>query len=226
MITYPTIRPLRLDDYRGTAEEEQLDRVQHLASGLRGMRVNHVNSTAHGGGVAEILRSLVPLMRDVGLEARWLVIPGSDDFFRTTKRLHNLLQGAEGELSPGEVARYAGHVQHVAKELRRRGESADAWVMHDPQSLPLPALLPQERAPIWICHIDTTAPNQSAVEAVLPWMEAYPLLVFSLQEYTLPQLDPCRIRVVPPAIDPLQTKNICPGPATARRTSGRTPGEQ
>ena len=221
MVTYPPTRPLRLEDYRGIAEKQQLDRVRHLASGLKGMRVNHVNSTADGGGVAEILRSLVPLMRDVGVDARWLVIPGNDDFFRTTKRLHNLPQGAEGELSREEVASYTGHVQHVAKSLRLQGESADAWVMHDPQSLPLATFLPQEQPAIWICHIDTTAPNQSAVQALLPWMEAYPLLVFSLQDYILPQLDPCRTRVVPPAIDPLQPKNCSPGLDAARKTMAR-----
>ena len=220
MVTYPTTQPLRVRDYRGVATEEQLDSVQHLASGLKGLRIMHVNSTADGGGVAEILRSLVPLMRDAGLDAQWMVIPGNEEFFRTTKRLHNLLQGAEGGLSPEEVSGYLWHVQDVAWNLRRQGVGADIWVMHDPQSLPLAAFL-SDHPSIWVCHIDSTAANQSAFEALVPWMEAYSLLVFSLHQYVLPQLCLRRVRVAPPAIDPLRTKNISPCPQAAREIMGK-----
>ena len=103
MVTYPTTRPLRLRDYQGIVPEEQLDRVQRLASELKGVRIMNVHSSADGGGVAEILHSLVPLMRDVGLDAQWMVMPGNEEFFGTTKRLHNLLQGADGALSKKEV---------------------------------------------------------------------------------------------------------------------------
>ncbi len=181
----------------------------------------HVNSTADGGGVAEILRSLVPLMVDVGLDARWLVIPGSEAFFQTTKRLHDLLQGAPGELSPVEVSAYVSHIRKVAREIQHQGIRADIWVMHDPQSLPLAAFLPQDQASIWVCHIDTTAPNPGAVEALLPWLKTYSRQVFSLPEYVLPQLDQCRIRVAPPAIDPLQTKNRIPDLATTQAAMSR-----
>jgi trehalose synthase len=91
--------------------------------------------------------------------------------------------------------------------MQEQGISADIWVMHDPQSLPLAAFMTQNQRAMWVCHIDTTAPNQSAAGALLPWLQAYPLIVFSLPQYILPALDPCQTRVAPPAIDPLLGKN-------------------
>jgi trehalose synthase len=212
---------LRLDDYHEIAPEEQLDKIRGLASGLKGLRIAHVNSTADGGGFAEILRSLVPLMRDVGLDAQWLVMPGHEAFFEITKKLHNLMQGAEGELSAKEVSAYVAQSWKVSRAMREQGISADIWVMHDPQSLPLAAFLPETQPSLWICHIDTTAPNQSAAAALLPWLQAYPLIVFSLPQYILPALDPGRIRVAPPAIDPLLPKNRRPDLATAKSIIAR-----
>ncbi len=214
-------RPLRLDDYREIAPAEQLDKVRDLAADLKGLRIVHVNSTADGGGVAEILRSLVPLMRDVGLDAQWLVMPGHEAFFEITKKLHNLMQGADGVLSAQEVSTYVAQSWKVSRAMQEQGISADIWVMHDPQSLPLAAFLPQNQRAMWVCHIDTTAPNQSAAGALLPWLQTYPLIVFSLPQYILPALDPCQTRVAPPAIDPLLGKNCRPDLATARAIIAR-----
>jgi trehalose synthase len=214
-------RPLRLDDYREIAPEEQLDKVRNLAADLKGLRIVHVNSTADGGGVAEILRSLVPLMRDVGLDAQWLVMPGHEAFFEITKKLHNLMQGADGVLSAQEVSTYVAQGWKVSRAMQEQGISADIWVMHDPQSLPLAAFLPQNQHAMWVCHIDTTAPNQSAAGTLLPWLQTYPLIVFSLPQYILPALDPCQTRVAPPAIDPLLGKNCRPDLATARAIIAR-----
>ena len=214
-------RPLRLDDYREIAPEEQLDKVRDLAADLKGLRIVHVNSTADGGGVAEILRSLVPLMRDVGLDAQWLVMPGHEAFFEITKKLHNLMQGADGELSAQEVSAYVAQSWKVSRAMQEQGISADIWVMHDPQSLPLAAFLPQNQRAMWVCHIDTTAPNQSAAGALLPWLQTYPLIVFSLPQYILPALDPCQTRVAPPAIDPLLPKNRRPDLTTVKSIIAR-----
>jgi trehalose synthase len=214
-------RPLRLDDYREIAPEEQLDKVRNLAADLKGLRIVHVNSSADGGGVAEILRSLVPLMRDVGLDAQRLVMPGHEAFFEITKKLHNLMQGADGELSAQEVSTYAAQCWKVSRAMQEQGISADIWVMHDPQSLPLAAFLPQNQHAMWVCHIDTTAPNQSAAGALLPWLQAYPLIVFSLPQYVLPALDPCQTRVAPPAIDPLLPKNRRPDLTTVKSIIAR-----
>ena len=91
------------------APAEQLALGAEAGGALRDARVIHVNSTAVGGGVAEVLKSLTPLMSDCGPETEWMVIRGTDDFFEITKRLHNLLQGADGELTQGELERYVAH---------------------------------------------------------------------------------------------------------------------
>ena len=209
-------RVLRLDDYREVAPEEQLDRARDLARDLKGLRVMHVNSTADGGGVAEILRSLVPLMRDVGLDAQRMVMPGDDTFFEITKKMHNLMQGADGELSAEETSLYLNQSWKVSKTIREQEIGADIWVMHDPQTLPLASFLPHNRHVMWICHIDTTEPNQSAVAAVTPWLNAYPRVVFSLHQYILPGLDTSATRIAPPAIDVTSPKNQKPDLEEAR----------
>lgn len=207
-------RVLKLDDYREIASEAQLDLARDLAAGLRGMRVIHVNSTADGGGVAEILRSMVPLMRDMGLDTHWMVMPGHQAFFEITKKMHNLMQGAEGQLSAEEMSSYLAQSWRVSQEIQKQGISADIWVMHDPQSLPLAAFLPGQAA-MWVCHIDTTQPNQGTAAALRPWLEAYPLVVFSLPQYVLPGLEPNTTRIAPPAIDALLQKNRRPDLDTA-----------
>ena len=211
-----TMNPVRLDDYEGIAPAAQLEEVRRRARHLKGVRVVHVNSTANGGGVAEILRSMVPLMGDLGLDVQWYVMPGDESFFEITKRLHNLLQGAPGEISPTAWDIYTGHARQVAAGLQSQGVEADAWIMHDPQSLPLVAFLPSGQRAMWVCHIDTTAPNPSAVEGVLPWLGYYGLVLFSMGQYVLPQLSSERVRVTPPAIDPLRLKNQDPGVPAAR----------
>ena len=215
MIVENLDRNIRLDSYREIAPEHQLDQARDLALGLKGLRVVHVNSTADGGGVAEILRSLVPLMRDVGLDAQWMVMPGHDAFFEVTKKMHNLLQGAQGEISAQELSLYIAQSWKVSKAIKEQGITADVWVMHDPQSLPLAAFLPDQQA-MWVCHIDTTEPNQRTAAALMPWLAAYPLMLFSLPQYILPGLDPEITRVAPPAIDPLVRKNQQPDLDTAR----------
>ncbi|MFQ6031122.1 MAG: glycosyltransferase [Dehalococcoidia bacterium] len=211
-------RVLKLEQFRGVALDEQLDQVQQLAAGLKGLRVMHVNSTADGGGVAEILQSMVPLMRDIGLDTQWMVIPGNDEFFNITKKLHNLMQGAEGVLTAEEASFYVAHSHKVSKMIREQGIAADLWVMHDPQSLPLYSFLPEINAVMWVCHIDTTAPNQTAAGALFPWMQTYPLTVFSMPQYVLPNLDQSLTRIAPPAIDPLLVKNLRPDRDAARAT--------
>ncbi len=110
-------KTLKLEDYRGIGLPAQLDQAQRLAIGLKGLRVMNVNSTADGGGVAEILRSMVPLMRDVGIDAQWMVIPGNEAFFEITKKLHNLMQGGQGELTAAEVSTYVAQSWDVSKEI-------------------------------------------------------------------------------------------------------------
>ena len=196
-----------LADYRGIVPAGLIESVQAIAHRLKGLRVVHVNSTREGGGVAEILRSLGPLMDDVGLDVSWYVIDAPEEFFQVTKKLHNLLQGAEGDLSDTEMEIYESQAQEMAARMKGLRITADVWVMHDPQSLPLASLLPDVQRALWVCHIDTSAPNKGALARLTPWMQAYSRILFSMEEYVVLGLNPSVVSIVRPAIDPLSLKN-------------------
>jgi trehalose synthase len=157
-------------------------------------------------------------MIDAGIHSDWMVMEGAPEFFEITKRLHNLLQGAEGVLTGDELDRYVDHNARVARELKAQGVSSDVWVLHDPQSLPLASFLPPGAEIIWVCHIDTTLPNPQVIQQLLPLMQRAGRVVFSLPQYVVDGLDISRVHIVPPAIDPLLPKNIEPDARFVRRT--------
>src|SRR5207253_275872 len=121
------------------------------------LRVAHINATPSGGGVAEILRSIVPLMQCIGLDVSWYVLPPEDAFFAVTKQFHNALQGRPGRLTQNHRGTYLAYLERVAASMRNM--HADVWVIHDPQPLALRQLVPLRGATIWRCHIDCSAPN-------------------------------------------------------------------
>ena len=161
--------------------------------------------------MAEILQSMVPLMNALGIATERVVIDPPSQFFQVTKRIHNLLQGAEGSLSKEELEIYYGSIQQVADELRRRPVTADVWFFHDPQLLPLAGLLPRasREVRVWVAHIDLTTPNPGVMDTLLPLVHDYDRLIFSLPSYVpvgLGETPP--FSVAPPAIDPLSVKNV------------------
>lgn len=205
---------ISLDAYRPYMDSEMADELSSVAAELRGLRVAHLNATAIGGGVAEILQSMVPLFNALGIVTERIVInPTEAEFFQVTKKIHNLLQGAEGSLSDRELEVYYDNLRQVAKAMRRDELSADVWFMHDPQLLPLAGMLQQGRSCnsgtwLWICHIDLTHPNQSAIDSLLPMLQDYHHLIFSLQQYVpVRQVADKPVYIAPPAIDPLAEKN-------------------
>ncbi len=196
--------------YRPLISSQLSDQLTGVAEQLRGRRIVHVNSTAKGGGVAEILQSMTPLMNALGIETEWIVINPPAEFFQVTKRIHNLLQGAPGTLSAEELKVYFGSIEDVAAEFRTSNAEADIWFMHDPQLLPLAGMLRENRGGVWnwVCHIDLTAPNASVLETLLPLTQDYDQLVFSLESYVPKELAGTpRVRIAPPAIDPVSAKN-------------------
>jgi trehalose synthase len=206
--------PISLDAYRPYMDSEMADELSSVAAELRGLRVAHLNATAIGGGVAEILQSMVPLFNALGIVTERIVInPTEAEFFQVTKKIHNLLQGAEGSLSERELEVYYDNLRQVAKAMRRDELSADVWFMHDPQLLPLAGMLQEGRSCnsatwLWICHIDLTHPNQSAIDSLLPMLQDYHHLIFSLQQYVpVRQVADKPVYIAPPAIDPLAGKN-------------------
>jgi trehalose synthase len=206
--------PVSLDDYLPYMYPSQAEELLSLASETRHLRIAHLNSTATGGGVAEVLQSIVPLFNALGIETERIVInPTDPEFFDVTKKIHNLLQGAEGSLTDQELEIYHENIRRVAMAMSKDKVYADVWFMHDPQLLPLAGLLRNNgasasRAWFWICHIDLTHPNESALESLLPLHTDYDDLIFSLDDY-VPRgmLNDTPVHIAPPAIDPLTGKN-------------------
>lgn len=197
-----------LADYRSIVRRDLYDEVKELGQRLEGARVLHINATSFGGGVAEILYTLVPLMRDAGLQTEWGVMFGAEPFFNVTKGFHNALQGAEYELSVEDRAIYEEYNRQSAAALE---DEWDIIFVHDPQ----PALIKHfsggyspDTKWIWRCHIDTSTPNRRVLDYLEPYIRDYDAQVYTMQEYTPPDLELPNLVLIPPAIDPLSPKNM------------------
>ena len=193
-------------NYRRIVGDELIDEIDALARELRGIRVCHVNSTGFGGGVAELLSRHVPLANALGIRTDWRLIQGTPEFFTVTKALHNALQGAPYALSESAKAIYL----HVNRESAKLLESEyDVFFVHDPQPAAFrEAIGASDARWIWRCHIDTSAPNLEVAEFLLPFVGSYDAVVFTMKEFMLPGLRAKRVAIIPPAIDPLSTKNM------------------
>jgi len=139
----------QLRDYSSLVSEEILSEIERLTGRLKGLRVIHINATPQGGGVAEILNSLTPLLRGVGIDAEWYAIPLDKSSAAITKSLHHFLQGNPGYLTSEQSDIYLTHNQKAALELKNRSIAADVWVIHDPQVLPLVDFLPDAVKTVW-----------------------------------------------------------------------------
>ena len=194
--------------YHQLLEPQLTTSLAALSQKTRGTRIVHLNSTAVGGGVAEILRSLVPISKGLGLDTDWYAITPPKSFFDVTKKIHNLLQGAEGHLSTEEMENYI-HFGGTSKTLDVGPLAADVLFLHDPQLLPLMSLIPEVHRPlvVWVCHIDLSTPNIEVLEALLPYICEADALVFSMAAYIPSNLGNVPVHVIPPAIDPLSVKN-------------------
>ena len=201
-----------LADYTHIAGRDLIAEVRELAEPLKGHRVVHVSATAFGGGVSEILYTLVPLMRDVGLDCEWQVIYGREEFFNATKLLHNALQGNPQDLTEEQWETWRRYNEMNAREL---APGWDVCVVHDPQAAALYHLVPEKaRGWIWRCHIDMSTPNPDTIARLLPYIEDYPEALFHMADY-VPNGMAGRVDVVPPAIDPLAPKNMALSPEDA-----------
>jgi trehalose synthase len=204
-----------LDAYEGIAPAPILAELREHARALQGARILHVNATPYGGGVSELLRSSVPLVRDLGLHVDWKVIGGNPDFFHATKALHNALQGAPQSLTEAEQTAYRDCVRENAATL---DGDYDLIVIHDPQPVGLLQAHGKGRARwVWRCHIDTSEPNPDAWSFLLPYLEGFDAAVFTMSEFIPPGLPVARTATIAPAIDPLSPKNIDLDPGTANQ---------
>jgi trehalose synthase len=196
-----------LADYQDIVGADVIDQLRQLARGLRGLKVVHVNSTRTGGGVAEILSRLVPLKQELGIDASWEVIRGTEDFFTVTKHFHNGLQGNQVSISQKLLDEYERLNRENAEELRGTLEQADIVFIHDPQPAPLLQFTPGRKGKwIWRCHIDVSRPYRPVWKYLSPFIEHYDADIWSLASFARPMNHPQYL--IPPSIDPLAEKNI------------------
>jgi trehalose synthase len=203
-----------LADYTHLAGRPLIEEIKELAAELEGLKVLHLSATAFGGGVSEILYTLVPLMQDVGLHVEWQVMLGREEFYNATKRLHNALQGDPESLSEEEWKVFERYNALNATEF---SGGWDVIIVHDPQPLAVHKHVPDKaRTWVWRCHIDLSAPNPDAVERVVPMISEYDHCVFHIRDYVPAGMDGNpSVHIVPPAIDPLSPKNMALSPEDA-----------
>ncbi len=209
---------MHLDDYEARAhlapavrelEAEAISVSQHLA----GRTVWMVNSTAQGGGVAEMLPTMVALLRDLGIQTEWVVLETEEEaFFRLTKSLHNAIHGVgKPSFGPDERAVFDAVNRQNAEEMRAWLKPGDILIIHDPQPMPLAGILKEDLdlTAVWRCHIgldDHNAATRAAWEFLAPYAQSYDHAVFSAPEYIPEYLTSCS-SVIYPAINPLTHKN-------------------
>ena len=196
-----------LERYANVAGQDVVDHLRQLVAPLKGMKVVHVNSTREGGGVAEILIKMIPLMEALGLSTHWEVLEGTPLFYDCTKAFHNGLQGNEVALSDTMLAAYEAVNQDNSERLRSTLEDADFVFIHDPQPAPLLGLCPNRRGKwIWRCHIDCSRPFRPVWKYLKNHVAAYDASIFSLPDFAQPLPHPQYL--VAPSIDPLSEKNM------------------
>lgn len=196
-----------LVDYEAVVGADAISQLRQAARDLKGATVVHVNSTREGGGVAEILSWLVPLMNDLGLETSWEVIEGHGEFFNVTKMFHNGLQGNQVVLTSRHTDVYEKTVADNYIRLRPLLESADFVFIHDPQPAHLLALCPNRKGKwIWRCHIDASHPNRKVWNYIRSQVRGYDASIFSMPQFAQRLEHPQFI--IAPSIDPLSDKNV------------------
>jgi trehalose synthase len=195
--------PPHLDDYGSIVGESQIAALRFLAQQLKGKSIKMVNSTALGGGVAEMLNRLVPLLAELEVPTHWDVITGGNDFFEVTKAFHNALHGSAYELTQGARDIFLMYTEQNRQRMRFEEELV---VIHDPQ--PVGLVLSRNKTPaswVWRCHIDLSNPDRKVWEFLRPFVEQYDAAIFSSQSFAR-QL-PIPQYLFYPCIDPLSEKN-------------------
>jgi trehalose synthase len=206
-----------IDDYIEAAGAEIVEELREAAKPLSGARLLHVNSTAFGGGVAELLHTQLGLFANLGLDVTWAVIEGSHEFFDVTKSVHNALQGNEIDLTPDMRQVYLDRVKANAEMLNAE---FDFVLVHDPQPAALLAFV-EERGErkgrwMWRCHLDLSAPYRPTWEFFEPYVDAYDAIVFTSENYAQPGISGPKAAFIAPTIDPLSMKNRPLAPSMIR----------
>lgn len=207
MLKKVKLQTKNIKDYQAVTEPALYKELLELGKKLKGKRVLHINATAEGGGVAEILGSEVPLMRSLGIKAEWQVLEANQDFFEITKLIHNGLQGQTTNLNLSQWDAYLDYNKNLAKEINEK--DWDYIIVHDPQ--PAAVLSYVENSAntkwIWRCHIDSRHATSDFINHFNIYLRPYDGMVFTMMKYLFGTLDPKSLAIIPMAIDPLSDKN-------------------
>lgn len=199
--------PQLFEEYKRIVGPEKIEQLVQLAEPLKKIKMLHINSTASGGGVAEILMKFIPMIRALGIEAHWEVLQAPLEFFQCTKKMHNAIQGDKQNLSPSQLLVYEEVNQKNAERMRDLIEGFDIVFIHDPQPLALIKYFPQRKNKwIWRCHIDASRPYRPIWKHLRSYIVQYDTAIYSLPAFSHPSIKPNYI--VAPSIDPLSDKNI------------------
>jgi trehalose synthase len=195
-----------LDRYKGIVDKSLIDQIYDIARSLAGVRVLHLNTTAQGGGVAEILSELLPLMNDLGVQHSWKVVPLDEASGSFTARLVDMLQGYDtGAFPEQEKQVFLEKLRHTVSY--GQDYQADLYFIHDFQLVPLAEFFPWMRPAIWFCHVDTAHPTHSAQHYIQQFLEPYAVACFNSQASVFKDLPPKKAQVVTLGIDPFRVKN-------------------
>ena len=206
MLDHVDVGPRPLGQYGFIVGEETIEAIRELAEPLRDARIAHINSTTYGAGVCELLRSIVPIYRGLGIQADWKLILTDPQFFRVTKAFRNALQGAPYQLEQAARETYLSYNSRNAELLE---EEYDFIIVHDPQAAAIRHFRGRAGAKwIWRCHIDTSEPNEAVLEFMLPFLAEYDALIFTMEGFVPAALKRQRVVTMTPAIDPLSPKNM------------------
>ena len=200
----PITATRRLANYEKIIGEERYQELRTLANAAKGRTMLHINATAYGGGVAEILQNLVPLLRDAGVDAHWAVLDAPPAFYDITKRIHNALQGMKLDLSDAEKKLFL----EVARANAAQLTDADVVLAHDPQAVALRhyAKDPDRAGWVWRCHIDLTTAHQPVWSFLRPFVEEHDASIWTMPQFVRPDLKQ-KVLIQAPTIDPLSLKN-------------------
>jgi trehalose synthase len=201
----PITATRRVSDYAEIIGAPRYAELRRLAAAVEGRSMLHVNATPYGGGVAEILQNLVPLLRDAGVDARWAVLDAPPEYFDITKKIHNALQGMPLDLSDAEKKLFLD----VARDNATQLPDADVVLAHDPQAVALRhvAAEPKRAGWAWRCHIDLTAAHQPVWSFILPFVEEHDASIWTMPQFVRRDLRNKNVLIQAPTIDPLSRKN-------------------
>jgi trehalose synthase len=203
----------KLTDYRGIVGDAKIAEIYRKGRKLYKKHIVNLSSTTYGGGVAEILRGIIPLMNDIGILVGWRTIVGSPDFFRVTKKFHNALHGDSITLTQKKIKVYEETNEAFSKLTHL---DHDLVIVHDPQPLPIIKYYRKRQPWVWRCHIDLSKPNRKLWNYLKGFVLRYDLVVYQMEEFAAHGV-PGEYRIINPSVDPLSMKNMPLSSSTIRK---------